>query len=164
MTTKNIINEPEAETTDETRRPMPTIDYTDFIRDLARAQAARQTATAEPRWLENNPNFEEHKFQESVQCLEEKIDEWTELGNHYADVLEDPSTSATLHNTIGEDLDELVDRANLHLTSAEVLRLLYPLLRFREVDNRRDTPLTISATEPSPSVGAANITTEEGVH
>ena len=59
------------------------------------------------------------------------------LGNHYADVLENPDTSAKLHNVIGEELEELANKAGLHITSPEMLRMVYPLLRLRAAERER---------------------------
>ncbi len=55
-------------------------------------------------------------------------------GNHYADVLENPDASAELHNVIDDELEELARKAELHITSPEMLRLVYPLLRFRAAE------------------------------
>ena len=128
-----------ARTKKATTRPlMPKVDYTDFINTLAREHARHRTATVEERILRNNPNFEEDVFRNYLEYLKEKFEQWRELGNHYADVLENPTTTAVLHNTIGEDLDELADQAKLDIASPEVLRLLYPLLRYRALDTNRE--------------------------
>lgn len=116
---------------------MPTINYTDFINRLARERARRHTANAEPHWLENNPNFEEDKFRESLHFLTEDLAAWQALGNHYADVLESPGSPAKLHNVIVDELEELVNQADLYTTSPEMLRLIYPLLRFRAAARER---------------------------
>ena len=115
-----------------TERPlMPKVDYTDFINILAREHARRQTASAEPGWLENNPDFEECKFRESLHFLTEDFVTWQALGIHYADVMEDARTTEELYNAIAEEVDKLANQAKLFITSPELLRLLYPLLRYR---------------------------------
>ena len=114
--------------------PMPTIDYSDFINCLARERARRQAASAEPSWLENNPDFEERKFRESLHFMKEDLAAWQALGNHYADVLADPHAPAALKNVIDDELLDLANQVKLHITSPEVLRLLYPLLRFRQYE------------------------------
>ncbi|MGI8656495.1 MAG: hypothetical protein ACR2LC_14910, partial [Pyrinomonadaceae bacterium] len=112
---------------------MPTISYEDFIQSLAADSSAKLS-------LENSdPQFRapEHRARiqaEHVEFLTQRISALQSLGNHYADMLENPATSAEVYNVLAQDLDELANKANLHITAPEVLRLLYPLLRLRAAE------------------------------
>ncbi len=109
---------------------MPTVSYEDFIQAHAAESSARLI-------LENsNPQFRtpEHAERiraEHVSALRQRISDLHALGNHYADTLENPATSAEVYNVLAQDLDELAGKSKLHITSPELLRLLYPLLRLR---------------------------------
>ncbi len=112
---------------------MPTVSYEDFIQAHAAESSARLI-------LENsNPQFRtpEHAGRiraEHVEFLTQRIGELQALGNHYADTLENPATSAEVYNALAGELDELTNKAKLYITTPEVLRLLYPLLRLRAAE------------------------------
>jgi hypothetical protein len=108
----------------------PTINYEVVIQ----ARAAQIDARTNIKTLA--PAFRTQKHQEllhtqHVESQREKFRGWEMLGNHYADVLEDPNTPADVHNVIACEMDDLASRAGLNITSPEVLRLLYPWLRDR---------------------------------
>jgi len=110
--------------------------YMQFLRELADAHARHYVETSKPE-QRNDPEYEARIRAERLHFYREDFAKWKALGDHYADVLEDEKTSAILYNTIGDELDEIVERAGLHITSPEVLRLLFPLLRFRQAERQR---------------------------
>jgi len=130
--------------------PLPTIDYTQFLSDLAAAAAKRAVETARPEWLLNNPEFEAQKREESLNFYRENFAEWQALGNHYADVLEDKATPAALHNAIAETVEAVIEDARLHTASPDVLRLLYPLLCFRARERTFLTSMVLRAKSDQP--------------
>jgi hypothetical protein len=111
---------------------MPAIDYEPFIIDRTE-RLTTESLAREPHRPAEAPETRRASLLSSTR---DHIAAWTLLGNHYADVLENPDASAELHNVIGEELDELADKANLHITSPEVLRLVYPWLRFRALERQ----------------------------
>jgi len=121
------------------RSPQLTISYEDIIQ----ACAARITARMDIQSLAPEFRTEEHKahlHEQHIESQRERFREWELLGNHYADVLENPNTSAGLYNAIGDELDELANQTEVHLAMPELLRLIYPWLRYRfyEKGVRRD--------------------------
>jgi hypothetical protein len=112
---------------------MPTVSYEDFIQARAAASAARvNLKKLAPQF--RTPEHAESIRAEHVEGLRERISDLHVLGNHYADTLENPATSAEVCNILAQELDELANKAKLHTTSPEVLRLLYPLLRLRAAE------------------------------
>jgi hypothetical protein len=112
---------------------MPTISYDDFIQSRAQESAAKLSPeNSDPQF--RTPEHRAGSQAEHVEFLTQRISALQSLGNHYADTLENPATPAEVHNALAQDLDELAGKANLHITSPEVLRLLYPLLRLRAAE------------------------------
>jgi hypothetical protein len=110
--------------------PQLTISYENIIQ----AVADEITARIDLQSLAPQFRTQKHKAllrEQHVESQRERFREWELLGNHYADVLGNPNTPAELHNALGDELDELANQAGVHLTMPELLRLIYPWLRYR---------------------------------
>jgi hypothetical protein len=126
-------------------RALPTIDYEPLIHAIAHEisdRKAMETDTAERARL---------RLTGHVDSQWERFEAWGALGDHYAETLENPDTPAAVHNALAEELMDLAHKANLGIDSAEVVRLLYPLLRHRawqrEKGGEGDAPETPAAEE-----------------
>jgi len=73
---------------------------------------------------EDYPERVADRLQGHLVSQREKFEAWQTLGDFYADTLANPKTPAAVHNVLNHELDLLTDRAGLHITSPEVLRLL----------------------------------------
>jgi hypothetical protein len=109
---------------------MPTISYENYIQARAAGHAAKvNDLDPQHHTPESIARHAEH-----VEALRERISELQVLGNHYAAVMEDSATPAALCNVLMDELTDLAGKANLNITSPEVLRLLYPMLRLRAAE------------------------------
>ena len=108
------------------------VSYEEIIR--ARAAEISEGSKQDP----DTPERIALRQEQDVAFVRMRIAEWQALGNHYADVLEDPRTPAELRTVINDELDEQAATVCFHLTSPEILRLLYPLLRLRLLDRQQE--------------------------
>jgi len=113
---------------------IPAVSYDDAIHRRAEEVSANNTLP------DDYPERVADRLQGHTVSQREKFEAWQTLGDFYADTLANPKTPAAVHNVLNHELDLLTDRAGLHITSPEVLRLLYPMLRDhaerREADKR----------------------------
>jgi hypothetical protein len=109
---------------------VPAVDNEPIIRACEPEIAARTSvAKLAPQY-----QTAEHKARivaEGVTGLRARFAEWRTLGDFYADALASDDTTAEVHNILADELDDLVSDAGLSMTHPDVLRLLYPLLRWR---------------------------------
>ncbi len=110
---------------DDNARVLPTVDYEPLVH--ARAQEISKRNAKE----DDYPEREASRLMGHIDSQWEKFEAWQALGEHYANTLENPNTPVDVHNAIAEELVELANQADLSIDSAEVVRLLYPLLRDR---------------------------------
>jgi hypothetical protein len=123
-------NHPTIGVSPDSTSTLPTVDYESLIQ----ARAAEVTAAINFDNLAPEFRTPEHKVRLRAQHIasqREIFRAWEVLGNHFADILENPDTPSDVHNVIVDELLELADRAGLSMTSPEILRLMYPLLRDR---------------------------------
>ncbi|HWW74329.1 MAG TPA: hypothetical protein VNZ44_02980 [Pyrinomonadaceae bacterium] len=109
---------------------VPTVDYEPIIR----TRAAEVTSRINLKKLDPQYRTEEHRALLHAQHLEsqrERFRDYQVLANHFADVLESEDTPAEVHNALLLELDDLSNRSGVMLTSPEVLRIIYPLMRDR---------------------------------
>jgi hypothetical protein len=109
---------------------LPAVDYEPIIRACEPEIAARTSVAG----LAPQYQTAEHKARlvaESVTGLRARFAEWRTLGDFYAAALASDDTTAAVHNILADELDDLVSAAGLSITHPDVLRLLYPLLRWR---------------------------------
>lgn len=109
---------------------MPTISYESLV------QARAEEITARINLDDLAPQFRTQKHRkllhsQHIESQRERFRQYELLGNHFADVLENPDTTADLYNIIAAEIEELANRAGFSITSPSVLRLLYPWLRDR---------------------------------
>jgi hypothetical protein len=106
-------------------RVLPTVSYELLINSLAKEISERNTKE------DDYPERITSRLAGHITSQRERFEAWGALGDHYAETLEDPDTPAAVHNALAEELMDLAHKANLGIDSAEVVRLLYPLLRDR---------------------------------
>jgi len=101
---------------------IPTIDYENYVVERAADRSVR--LGVEPG-SEREVNL--------LQATRERFCNWAQLGNLYADVLENPDTPYELDEAIRVELEDLYEAAGSTVctTDPAILRLLYPLLRDR---------------------------------
>jgi hypothetical protein len=111
---------------------VPSVNYDDAIRRRAEEVAANN---ARP---DDDPSRTASRLEEHTESQRERFEAWQALGNHYADVMANPKTSTAVYNALMVDMEDLSYRAGLNITSPEVLRLLYPMLRDHAGKRRGD--------------------------
>jgi hypothetical protein len=106
---------------------LPQLDWESYVK----ARAERYTAR-----LGHASAAEREQFRAGTEAfIRRNLRHWLALGNFYADALTGDATPRAAQDAIWEsNLDPLMDSVQINFSDPELLRVLYPVLRFLDLD------------------------------